>query len=77
MDKFEQKEMMKKRPLSKNLWNDWYDWLLNEIPDPIKMVGGVKDKIMAFLKQTQHVSAVYRSGKKPKKTENEKKYQKR
>ena len=31
------------------------------------MVGGIKDNIMAFLKQTQHVSAVYRRGKKPKK----------
>ena len=77
MDKFEQKEMMKKRPLSKKPWNDWYDQLLSDITEPIKMVGGIKDNIVAFLKQTQHVSAVYRSGKKPKKTENKKKYQKR
>ena len=40
MDKFEQKEMMKKRPLIKNTWNDW---LISYIPEPIK-----KDKIMSL-----------------------------
>ena len=25
MDKFEQKEMMKKRSFTKNIWNNWYN----------------------------------------------------
>ena len=32
MDKFEQKEIKKIRPLK----NTWYDWLINYIPEPIK-----------------------------------------
>ena len=38
---------MKKRLFVKNAW---YNSLLNYIPKPIKTVGGVKDKIMVFLK---------------------------
>ena len=34
MDKFEQKEMKKIRPIK----NSWYDWLINYIPKPIKKV---------------------------------------
>ena len=34
MDKFEQKEMKKKRPVK----NTWYDWLINYIPGSIKKV---------------------------------------
>ena len=32
MDKFEQKEIKKIRPIK----NTWYDWLINYIPEPIK-----------------------------------------
>ena len=40
MDRFEEKEMKKIRPIK----NTWYDWLLNYIPEPIrKSVGGFKD----------------------------------
>ena len=35
MDKFEKTEVAKRRTFNKN-WNDWYDWLINYIPDPIK-----------------------------------------
>ena len=43
MDKFEQKEMKKTRPI-KNIWNGW---LINYIPDLIRQsVGGFKDKIV-------------------------------
>ena len=35
MDKFEKTEVTKRRTFNKN-WNDWYDWLINYIPDPIK-----------------------------------------
>ena len=41
MDKFEQKEMKKKRPIK----NIRYDWLINDLPEPIKKaVGGFRDK---------------------------------
>ena len=32
MDKFEQKEMKKIKPII----NTWYDWLINYIPEPIR-----------------------------------------
>ena len=41
MDKFEEKEM--KTVCKKDLV-----WLVNYIPNPIKMVGGVKEKIMSL-----------------------------
>ena len=45
MDKFEQKEMQKIRPIK----STWYDWLINYIPDPIrKSVGVFKDKIVSL-----------------------------
>ena len=47
MDKSEQKEMKKIRPIKKN----WYDWLINYIPEPIrKSVGGFKDKVASLFK---------------------------
>ena len=40
MNKFEEKEMKKIRPFK----NNWYEWLINYIPEPIiKIVGGFKD----------------------------------
>ena len=40
MDKFEQKEMQKKRPTK----NTWYICLINYIPEPIrKIISGLKD----------------------------------
>ena len=39
MDKFEQKEIK----------NNWYDWLINYIPEPVrKSVGGFKDEILSL-----------------------------
>ena len=32
MDKFEKKELTKKRTFTKNTWWDWYDWLINYVP---------------------------------------------
>ena len=47
MDKFEQKEMMKMRPIK----NTWYDWLINYTSEPIrKSTGGFKDKIVSLFK---------------------------
>ena len=47
MDKFEQKEMKKIRPIK----NTWYDWLINYIPEPTrKSVVGFKDKLNSLFK---------------------------
>ena len=44
MDRFEQKEMKKKRPIK----NTWYNWLIDYIPQPVrKTVGDFKDKILS------------------------------
>ena len=60
MDKFEEKEMKKIRPIK----NTWYDWSVNYIPDPIrKSVGGFKDKICLFNTSTPK-QTVYGRGKK-------------
>ena len=41
MNKFELKEMKRIRPIK----NNWKDWLINYIPEPIrKSVGGFKNK---------------------------------
>ena len=48
MDKFEQKEMMKMRPIK----NTWHDWLINCTSEPIrKSTGGSKDKIVRLFKK--------------------------
>ena len=47
MDKFEQKEMKKIRPIK----NTSYDWLINYIPEPIrKSAGGFKNKQTVYRK---------------------------
>ena len=47
MDKFGQKEMKKIMPIK----NTWYDWLINYIPEPIRLsVAGFKDKIISLFK---------------------------
>ena len=57
IDKFEQNEMKKKRPIK----NTWYDWLFNYIREPIrKSVVAFKDKIICLFKtstpkQTKYV----------------------
>ena len=48
MDRLEQKEMKNNRPIR----NTWYDWLINNIPEPIrKFFGGFKEEIVGFLRQ--------------------------
>ena len=42
MDRFDQREMKRKKPIK----STWYDWLINYIPEPIrKTVGGFKAKL--------------------------------
>ena len=36
MDEFEKEEMKKSRPVVKNRLNEWYDWLFDYAPKPIK-----------------------------------------
>ena len=49
MDKFEEKDMMKKSRFTKNTW---YDWLIHFISDPEKLVGGIKEKIIDVFKRS-------------------------
>ena len=61
MDKFNQKEMTKTKPIK----NTWYDWLINYIPDPIrKSVGDFKDKIVSLFKTNTPEQTVYGREKK-------------
>ena len=47
MDKFEEKEMIKKKLFTKNTW---YDWLIHYIPESIKNSGLFKIKTMGLFK---------------------------
>ena len=50
MDKFEQKEMKKIRPIK----NTWYDWLIDYIPEPIwKSVDRFKEKVISLFKTNE------------------------
>ena len=76
MDKFEQKEMKKLRPIK----NTRDDWLIDYIPSPIrKSVGGFKDKIASLFETNTPKQPVYGSGKKLRKlkTQPEKKEKKK
>ena len=35
MDKFGEKQLTKKITFAKKTWYDWYDWLINYIPEPM------------------------------------------
>ena len=53
MDIFEQQEMSKSRPQVKGKLNKWYDWLINNVPKPIKDGASrafktFKDKVMGL-----------------------------
>ena len=56
MDKSEEKEMEKTRPIK----NAWYDQLINYIPELItKIVDGFKDKIESFFNTNTPKQTVY------------------
>ena len=45
--------------------NNWYDWLINYIPEPIrKRSGGFKDQIVSLSKTNTPKQTVYGKGKK-------------
>ena len=53
MDIFKQQEMSKSRPQVKTKLNKWYDWLINNVPKPIKDGASkafktFKDKVMGL-----------------------------
>ena len=70
MDKFGKKELTMKRTFTKNTWFDWYDWLINYIPESIRTaVGRVKDQIINILKtkdysKPKRVKTEYGGGRK-------------
>ena len=77
MDKFEKKkkELTKKRTCTKNTWYDWYNWLINYIPEPIKKRGWVKDQTMCLFitkdySKPEPAKTVYGGGKKQSKESN-------
>ena len=54
--KFALKEMQRIRPTK----NTWYDWLINDISEPMrKCVCGFKDKIVSLLKTNSPKQTVY------------------
>ena len=58
MDIFEQQEMSKSRPQVRNKLKEWYGWLVDHVPKPIKekasrAFGATKDKIMRLCKSFQ------------------------
>ena len=55
------KEIKKIGPIK----NNWYDWLINYIPEPIrKRLGGFKDQIVSLSKTNTPKQTVYGRGKK-------------
>ena len=44
--------------------NNWYDWLINYIPELIrKSIGGFKDKILSLFKTNKPKQTMYGRGK--------------
>ena len=55
MEILEEQEMSKSRSQVKNKLNEWYNWLVNDIPEPIKeqasrAINAAKDKMMGLYK---------------------------
>ena len=59
MDQFEQEETKKSRSLVKNKLNEWYDWLVDHIPKPIKNTANKK-----FLELKNIILRLYDGAKK-------------
>ena len=59
MDEFENEKMKKSRPVVKNKLNKWYDWLVDNVPKPIKNVVG-----KAFSRAKNSILRLYDSAKK-------------
>ena len=65
MDKSEENEMQKIRPIN----NTWFDWLINYIPESItKIAGGFKDKLVNLFNTNTPKQTVYGGSRKTKQT---------
>ena len=59
MDEFEKEEMKNSRLVVKNKLNEWYDWLVDYVPKPIKNAVG-----KAFSKAKNSILGLYDGAKK-------------
>ena len=64
MDKFKEKDIVKKKIFTKFTWYDWCDWLINYISGLKKTVGRVKNLIFDLFKtldfgKSKHVKSVH------------------
>ena len=59
MDEFEKEEMKKGKPVVKNKLNEWYDWLVDYVPKPIKSAVSI-----AFLRAKNSILGLYDGAKK-------------
>ena len=59
MDEFEKEEMKKSRPMVKNKLSEWYDWLIEYVPKPIK-----KAVSKAFSRAKNSILGLYAGAKK-------------
>ena len=59
MDEFEKEEMKKSRPMVKNKITEWYDWLIDYVPKPIK-----KAVSKAFSRAKNSILGLYDGAKK-------------
>ena len=59
MDYFEKEEMKKRRLVVKNKLNEWYNWLVDYVPKPIKNAA-----TKAFLRAKNSILGLYDSVKK-------------
>ena len=59
MDEFEKEEMKNSRLVVKNKLNEWYDWLVDYVPKPIKNAVG-----KAFAKAKNSILGLYDGAKK-------------
>ena len=51
IDEFEKSEISKNRSLAGNTWYDWYEWLIDHIPNSVqKSAGFVKEKLMRLFR---------------------------
>ena len=65
MDKFEENEMQKIRPIK----NTWFNWLINYIPESItKIASGFKDRLVNLFHTNTPKQTVYRGRRKTKQT---------
>ena len=66
MENFEEKEMKKVPPFK----NNWYDWLVNCISEPVrKSLGCIIDEFISLFKTNSPKKTVYGRGKKLNKSE--------